>query len=212
MESFAEIFVGSVVSGSATFEPFQKLIAPSCSFGLRWLAKVCSAVDGGRERLPRHAVARVEHEHGAERLLRGVARRYECGTQDGATVLGHVDVADRQALAARQLQHVRLDRVGRALRLDQGRVLRRAGSRRRRGEDAGDEDRSDERESFHRPAVPAAAAAPNSASGAWKSPSGSATPRFSNFVRNFGRRPVARRPPTTVPSLVTSSIWNLNSS
>jgi len=33
----------SAVSGSATFESLQKSIAPSCSFGLRWVAKVCSA-------------------------------------------------------------------------------------------------------------------------------------------------------------------------
>src|SRR5207247_2075141 len=43
--------------------------------------------DGGLERLPGHAVARVENQHGAERRPRGVARRYERGTQDGATGL-----------------------------------------------------------------------------------------------------------------------------
>ena len=34
-------------------------------------------VEGSGEGLPVHAVARVEHEHDAERLLRGLARRNE---------------------------------------------------------------------------------------------------------------------------------------
>ena len=61
-------------------------------------------------------------------------------------------------------------------------AARDAGGEKGRGE-------TDERKSLHLPAVPTAAA-PSSGSLAWKSPSGSAMPRFSNFCRNVGRSPV----------------------
>src|SRR5262249_44895729 len=148
----------------------------------------------------------------AERLLRGLAGRDERLMENLAAVLGHRDIVVRQGAHALQRQHVLLrgerDPLVHADQLEvrPGGGVGRARERRER-----DQCRRDEEESLHRLA-PAAAAAPNSVSGAWKRPSGNATPRFSNFWRNFGRRPVARRPPTIVPSRVTSSSWNLNSS
>src|SRR5262245_13323689 len=124
-------------------------------------------------------------------------------------VLGHAHIVDRQLAPVREREHVGADGEGGALRLDHAHA-RRGSGRRGSGGEYGQNDRGDEREPLHRPAVPTAAL--SSGSFPWKSPSGSATPRFSNFSRNVGRSPVDRRPPTIVPSRVTSSIWYLNSS
>ena len=112
VESAAEIFVAEVVSGSSRPSSLVEVDRAELLVPLAVGGEGLLRGDRGLERSPVHAVARVQHEHDAEGLLRGLARRNELRLDNGFPVLGHADVVERQRAPAWQRQNVGLRRVG----------------------------------------------------------------------------------------------------